>query len=93
MRTDFEVLEMKGFKVEFEVLEKSKCRKILENFLKFVSEEEYKPCFFIFIIGKAWIFSLDFPLVNHCWKSRSQLWSYKTNEILCNVGTCNLLWC
>ena len=31
MRTDFEVLEMKGFKVEFGVLEKSKCRKILEN--------------------------------------------------------------
>lgn len=64
MRTDFEVLEMKGFKVEFGVLEKSKCRKILENFLKFVSEEEYKPCFFIFIIGKAWIFSLNFPLVS-----------------------------
>ena len=53
MRIDCEVLEMKGFKVKFGVLEKSKCRKILENFLKFVSEEEYKPCFFIFIIGKA----------------------------------------
>ena len=53
MRTDFEVLEMKGFKVEFGVLEKSKCRKIVGNVLKFVSKEEYKPCFFIFIIGKA----------------------------------------
>ena len=41
-RIDFEILGMKGFKVEFGVLEKS--IQVLEKSLKFISENGYEPC-------------------------------------------------
>ena len=41
-RIDFEILGMKGFKVEFGVLGKS--IRVLEKSLKFISENGYEPC-------------------------------------------------